>query len=93
MEGGTDRGVIAALMEANRVPWPNPPGSPVFIDTRGSVDEILKPGVLEAELAASGLEALGIVVDANGNAVSRWENVRAWCQGEFENLPDVKHRV
>ncbi len=57
MEGKTDRGVIAGLMEANGVPWPRPPASPVFIDARGSVDEILKPEVLKAELGASGLEA------------------------------------
>ena len=101
VEGATDRGVIAALMEANGVPWPDPPNSPVFIDTRGSVDEILKPGVLEAELAASGLESLGIVVDANGDAdrghagrrpepqgASRWGDVRSWCRSEFSNLPD-----
>ena len=88
MEGATDRGVIAALMEANGVPWPDPPNSPVFIDTRGSVDEILKPGVLGAELAASGLESLGVVVDANSDAASRWEDVRSWCCGEFRNLPN-----
>ena len=88
VEGESDRRVIAALMEANGVPWPNPPNSPVSIDTRGSVDEILKPGVLEAELGASGLEALGVVVDANGNAASRWDDLRTWCGSEFRNLPD-----
>ena len=71
MEGNTDRGVIAGLMEANGVPWPDPPKSPVFTDSLGSVDEILKPGVIEAELGASGLEALGVAVDANGDASTR----------------------
>ncbi len=75
-------------MEANGVPWPDPPESPVSVDTRGSVDEILKPGVLEAELGASGLEALGVVVDANGDAASRWDDLREWCGSEFGNLPD-----
>ena len=88
MEGKTDRGVIAGLMEANGVPWPRPPASPVFIDARGSVDEILKPEVLKAELGASGLEALGVVVDANGNAADRWDDIRTWCNGEFKDLPD-----
>ena len=41
VEGETDRSVIACLIEANGVSWPDPPDSPVFIDTRGSVDEIL----------------------------------------------------
>ncbi len=87
MEGKTDRGVIASLMEANGVPWPDPPESPVFVDARGSVDEILQPEILKAELGASGLEALGVVVDANGNAASRWDDLRAWCGTEFKDLP------
>ena len=88
MEGDTDRGVIASLMEANGVEWPDPPDSPVFIDSRGSIDEILKPGVLEAELGASGLEALGVVVDANGDANTRWDDLNEWCRAEFPGLPD-----
>ncbi len=88
VEGDTDRGVIAGLMEANGVPWPDPPDSPVFIDSRGSVDEILKPGVLEAELRASGLEALGVIVDANGDASTRWSHLRDRCSSEFADLPD-----
>ena len=88
VEGETDRGVIAGLAEANGVPWPHPPNSPVFIGTRGGVDEILKPGVLEAELGASGLEALGVVVDANSDAAIRWNDLGAWCGNEFSDLPD-----
>ncbi len=88
VEGDTDRGVIAGLMEANGVPWPDPPDSPVFIDSRGSVDEIPRPGDLEAELGASGLEALGVVVDANGDASARWDDLREWCSSEFSDLPD-----
>ena len=55
MEGATDRGVIAGLKEANGVPWPDHPDSPVCISLCGTVDGILKPGVLEAELGASGI--------------------------------------
>lgn len=88
VEGEAERGVIAGLMEANGVPWPDPPDSPVFIDTCGGIDEIVKPGVLDAELRASGREALGVVVDANGDAGTRWDDLRAWCSGEFSDLPD-----
>ena len=88
MEGDTDRGVIARLMEANGVEWPDPPNSPVFIDSRGGIDEILEPGVLKAEIGASGLEALGIVIDANGDAKTRWDDLREWCRNEFPELPD-----
>ena len=88
MEGKTDRGVIAGLMEANDVPWPSSAEPPVFIKEHGSVDEILKPETLKAELGASRLEALGVVVDANGDAASRWNDLRTWCGSEFENLPN-----
>ena len=87
MEGETDKRVIPYLMEANGVTWPDP-GYPVFIEAYGSVDEILKPEVLEAELRASGLEALGVVVDANGDAVARWNQLRIWCGSEFAELPE-----
>ena len=88
VEGETDKSVIPYLMEANGVAWPDPPHSPVFIEPYGSVDEILKPEVIELELAASGLEALGVVVDANGDAAARWDDVRTWCSSEFADLPE-----
>ena len=88
MEGETDKSVIPYLMEANGVMWPNPPNHPVFIESYGSVDEILKPEVIAAELRASGLEALGVVVDADGDAAARWQQLRAWCSAEFVELPE-----
>jgi len=88
VEGETDRGVIAALMEANGVPWPDPPDSPVWIEACGSVDEILRPEVIEVEAKRPGLQALGIVVDANGDAAGRWDELRTCCRSEFGDLPE-----
>ena len=88
VEGETDKRVIPYLMEANGVMWPDPPASPVFIEPYGSVDEILKPEVIELEIGASGLEALGVVVDANGDAAARWDGVKTWCGSEFADLPE-----
>ena len=88
MEGETDKRVIPYLMEAHGVTWPNEPSEyPVFIEAYGGVDEILKPGVVEGEIRASGLEALGVVVDADGDASARWEALRASCANEFTELP------
>ena len=87
VEGDTDKRVIPYLMEQNDVPWPSP-NFPVDIDDRGGVDEILKPGVLEAHLKTPGLEALGVVVDANGDAAARWDALRALCDNECEDLPN-----
>ena len=90
MEGKTDQCVIPYLIEANGVPWPDPrdPDCPAFIAEYGSVNEILKPEVIEVELRASGLEALGLVVDADGDAAARWDELRALWGGEFADLPD-----
>lgn len=90
MEGKTDQQVIPYLMEANGVPWPNhrDPDCPAFIDEVGSVDELLKPEVMQAELGASGLEALGLVVDADGDAAARWSDLREVWGREFPDLPN-----
>lgn len=88
VEGDTDKRVIPYLMEANGVTWEVEKQPVVFIEPFGSVEEILKPGVIEAELRASGIQTLGLVVDANGNAKNRWEQIKNRCQAEFEVLPD-----
>ena len=86
VEGETDKRVIPYLMEHNGVTWPEDP--PVFIKTFGGVDEIMRPGVVEAEFKESRLEALGVVVDANGDAAARWDQLRRSLGREFAGLPD-----
>ena len=88
VEGNTDKRVIPFLMEANGVEWERSGEPVVCIAPYGSVDELLKPGVVEAELRASRLEALGLMVDANGDAFDRWNRIRSLCHDEFEHLPD-----
>lgn len=86
VEGGADKRVIPYLMEANGVVWPKGQ-EPVSIDAQGSVGEILQPGVIGAELRASELEALGVMVDADRDAAARWRELKARCRGEFDSLP------
>ena len=88
VEGGADKRVIPYLMEANGVEWPRG-REPVMIEAQGSVEEILGPGVIEAELRATGLEALGVMVDADSDAAARWAAIRTRCQSEFDDLPMV----
>ena len=87
VEGDTDQRVIPYLMEENGVPWSSS-DFPVFIDPRGSVDEILRPGLIKGELAASGLEALGVVIDADGDPAARWDQLRTRLSSDFSDLPD-----
>ncbi|WP_420449565.1 DUF3226 domain-containing protein [Candidatus Palauibacter sp.] len=87
VEGETDKRVIPYLIEHNGVPWPEKE-PPVFIKPFSGVDEIMRPGVVEAELKESRLEALGIVVDADGDASARWNELKRSLGSEFVGLPD-----
>lgn len=90
VEGQTDKRVIPYLMEANGIAWEDSTGQPtVTIKPMDGVEEILKPGAVEAELAATGLEALGVIVDANGDAHKRWNQLRRHCDSAIPGLPEV----
>ena len=86
VEGETDKRVIPYLMEANGVDWDRG-NEPVWIASYGSTEELLRSEVIEGEWGASGLEVLGIMVDANGNAPRRWQQFQTCCREQFPKLP------
>lgn len=87
VEGDTDKRVIPFLMEANGVEWERDGRPVVRIEPYDGVEDLLKPGVVEAELRASGLEVLGVMVDANGDASDRWNRIKKHSDDQFEDLP------
>ena len=87
VEGTEDLRVIPHLMEANGVPWGQPP--PVFIEPCGGFDEMAKEGLIETEFKASGLKVLGIVADGNDSVMKRWSSLRNRCLGRFPGLPEA----
>lgn len=87
VEGDTDKRVMPFLLEANGVVWEAAGQPVVHIESCDGVEEMLKPGAIEGELAASGLEALGAVVDANGDAHRQWDRIRHRCREHFSSLP------
>ena len=87
VEGETDKRTMPFLLEANGVAWETADGPVVYIAPYGGVDQMLKLGAIESELSASGLEALGIVVDANGDPRRQWARIRGLCQAQFPSLP------
>ena len=87
VEGDTDKRVVPFLMEANGVVWEAADQPVVYIEPYGGINDLLKPGVIESELKASGLEALGVMVDANGNAHNQWKRIRTRCHDQFDLLP------
>ena len=88
VEGATDERVIPYLMESNGVDWGSRDDPVVLIKPYNGVEELLKPGVVEVELLDSGLKALGVMVDANGDASDRWNRIKALCDKQFKNLPN-----
>ncbi|MEZ6090389.1 MAG: DUF3226 domain-containing protein [Pirellulaceae bacterium] len=80
VEGRVEQRLIPYLIEENGIPWGEKRDEAIVdIEEFNGVDNLLKPGVIEAELKASGLKHLGIVVDADDDLASRWHAVRNRC--------------
>lgn len=89
VEGDDDKRVIPQLIEANGVPWGESREEwIVSIQSMGGSEAIVAAGEIETQLKASGLEALGIIVDANDDAAKRWSSVRERCVAHFPDLPE-----
>lgn len=87
VEGEKDKRVIPELME-NYIAWPKDKDQrPAHIEPVGSIDELLKPGVIEAKIKTPGLQSLGIIVDADEQPLARWAAVRARCLKAFPDFP------
>jgi len=95
VEGSTERRVIPELVEAQGISWPEPEiGSQVpCIDDRGGVANILKAGTIATEFKASGLQRLGVIVDANGNPSGRWDAIRQRCESELPDMADLPEQI
>ncbi len=52
------------------------------------VEDLLKPGVIEAESKIPGLKAIGIIVDANDRFESRWSSIRERCRKIAADFPE-----
>ena len=87
VEGKDELRAIPELMEAAGLSWPRG-DEPVHIRDREGIENILAAGVLETELKASGLRALGIVVDADGDPAGRWEQLRKRLSAALPEFPE-----
>jgi len=89
VEGQDDLRVVPQLMEANGVRWGESRDTWVVeIDQCDGFDNMVRPGGIETQLKASGLEVLGIIADANDHADRRWQSLRDRCLGRFPDIPD-----
>lgn len=89
VEGKEDKWVIPQFME-KFIPWGNPKEPekwPAQIEEYEGVEPLLKPGVIEAALKLPGLEALGVLVDANSDPIARWNRIRSRAIGSMPTIP------
>jgi hypothetical protein len=88
VEGDEEKRVIPYFMDEH-VLWGNKQDEwAVSISEFGGVDELLKPGNIEAESKVPGLRAMGIVVDADDHFDSRWARVRERCRRVIDSFPE-----
>ena len=88
VEGDTEVRVIPYLMEQNGVTWKVEDQPVVHIEPQGGVEEIMKPEVISSELKATGIEALGVLVDADEDAGKQWARIKNICTNHISGLPD-----
>ena len=89
VEGETEKRVNPYLVEANGITWEEDDRPVVYIQPYDGIENLLTPGVIDAELKASRLEALELLVDANGSAPRQWQRIRNRYREIFSQpLPD-----
>ena len=87
VEGEEDLRVIPQLIEANGIPWGETREEAVVsIEAYGN-DDFVDATFISTELKASGLKALGLMIDADESLHARWESVRNACLKSIPNLP------
>lgn len=89
VEGNEEKRVIPYLMDEHVVWGDTEQEWKVAIQSLDGVENLLKPGLVEAELRTRGLEALGIVVDGDSDPSSTWRRVRERCLLDFPAFPEA----
>jgi hypothetical protein len=88
VEGDEEKRVIPYIMD-KYVAWGDRRDEwLVEIKEFGGIDGLLKPGVIEAESREPGLKALGIIIDANDQFVSRWTKLKDRCLAVSADFPE-----
>jgi len=86
VEGNQETRTIPELMKRNGVTWEVNNEPVVYIRGNEGYKNLVKPDVITTELNASGLSALGVVIDADNNPLGRWESIR---NASRQSIPDI----
>ena len=86
VEGKDELRILPELLELAGIPWPRG-AEPVRIEELDGIANILAAGFVEATVKASGVQVVGILVDANGDPVARWAQLRARVAATYPSFP------
>ncbi|MBW4586344.1 hypothetical protein G7B40_023310 [Aetokthonos hydrillicola Thurmond2011] len=86
VEGKQDVRVIPELIEANGINWGTRKSPIVYIRDYDGYQNLVDPDIISTELRASGLSALGIMIDADDNPLGRWQSIRT---ASLKSIPDI----
>jgi hypothetical protein len=87
VEGRQDKFVIPELIEANGVNWGTRQNPVVFIRDCGGYERLTDPLEISTALKESGLETLGIILDADEHPDQRWQSLKDACLKSIPDLP------
>ena len=63
------------------------------IESTDGIENLLKPHIVSAELKSSGIEALGLLVDGNGNPAKLWKRIRQHCMEDIPDIPETPEEI
>lgn len=90
VEGNEDKRVIPELIEANGITWGNKKEQAiVYIESYDGIENLLNPDLIYAELNASGLVSLGLIIDADDDPKNQWKRIRNVCLETIPDLPEA----
>ena len=89
VEGKEDLRVIPELIEANGIKWGTRKSPIVKIRDYDGVENLIDKIEISVALKATGLERLGLLVDADGDPQSRWLSIKNACMDLIPKLPDA----
>lgn len=90
VEGQDELRTIPELIEINGVNWGSRKNPVVLIKDCEGCENIIDKDIIAVELKADGIEALGILLDADEFPIDRWIAIRNACRNSkaMSNMPD-----
>lgn len=89
VEGKEDLLTIPYLIESHGISWDSDARrAPIWIEQYEGYSNLLQPDVIYTELQSSGLQALGIMIDADEDLANRWQQLRMACLPYISALPN-----